>query len=958
MTQNANETFSKISRADRRFAFTLDARPVRHALHAPTSQSAKSIPLAKISVSRVRLLVVATALFAANCHANYWGYNGILQNQTYQLEFTPLIAQNTTYWATMSVSSIGGYGGIQQWNSSNPTTDHGGLFSIWDSTATNTDSFVVGYNPFVAFNNYSFRFGGEGTGSQLLFKWAWVLGKPYRMAWRRYVEPGNTNASYEAFYFDPYDTNALGWVWVGTIRKPVNTDGARNMQGFEGFAEAYGGNLSQVREIDIRNVWLLDLSNHWVNITSANWTDSRDPSVLTPIGGGWQHRCFDSNDVFVAANSIPMLPASDLAAIFLPYRINCGWGSTNTATSAQVAASLNSAFEPDAFWYGVSATNYTASPITVSGVASAAPSLLYQSRREGTNFGYHFFGQQPNAPCLVRLHFAETDFNSLGARVQTVLINGTAVDPSLDIRASAGAQNRALVRDYFVNAGTNGLVDVAFQSQTAGVPAVVSGIEVGGLLPQLAWHPQSVTNLLGTTVQFSATAVGTPPLSYQWRRNSTNLLGQTNTTLTLNSVTTNDTANYAIVVSNAYGSVTSAAAMLWVAALTPAIVSPPQSQSVMSGANATFFVTATGALPLSYQWFFNTNTILANATNYTLTLTNIQTSNMGSYSVIVTNALGSVTSVAATLNVIPVPTLLNLSNIADGVSQIWSGGTPGPVVAMATNWIPIATGDSDSTIPSTFILARTYYLGRVFVIGHDGIVSDSSLGQFDNSQFVLNLVLWLNGINQRKALYSTGHGEWVNAGNLTILGALLSSNMFALNSTSAPLDLTNLSSSSVLIIGNAWGAFTTNEIEAVRQYVSNGGGLLLVGLGWSWLGYHAGMTLNDYPMTQMAAPYQVGWLDGYISDPTDQWSGSPIFHTFYPNISIPRPTISKPQVTIDKAFSLLVSGESGRQYRVQASTNLVSWVDITNLISTAGSWQFSDSFVTNFPRRFYRVTSP
>ena len=894
-------------------------------------------------------------LIARSAHANYWGYNGIVQNQTYQLEFTPLIAQNTTYWATMSVSSIGGYGGIQQWLSSNPTTDHEGLFSIWDTTATNADSFVVGYNPFITFKNYTFRFGGEGTGAHLLFNWAWLLGQPYRMAWRRYVEPSNTNTCYEGFYFDPYDTNALGWIWVGTIRIPVTTDSARNMQGFEGFAEAYGGNTNQVREIDIRNVWLLDLSNQWDNITSANWTDSRDPSVLTPIAGGWQHRCFDTNDVFIAANNIPMLPASDLAPIYLPYRINCGWGSTNVATSAQVAASLSRAFEPDAFWYGVSATNYTASAIDVSGVANAAPSLLYQSRREGANFGYKLFGQQPNAPCLVRLYFAETDFNSLGARVQTVLINGTVVEPSLDIRASAGAQNRALVRDYYVNVGTNGIVDISFQSQKPGVVAVVSGIEVNGLLPQLAWHPQSVTNLQGATVQFSATAVGTPPLSYHWQKNNTNLVGQTNTTLTLNGVTTNDTANYVIVVSNAYGSVTSATASLWVAALTPTFTSQPQSQSVISGWNAKFYVSATGVSPLAFQWFFNTNTILANATNTTLTLTNVQTTNMGSYSVIVTNALGSVTSAVAMLNVLPAPTLLDVVN---GVSQIWSGGTPGPVVAMATNWIPIAAGDNNTTIPSTFILARSYFLGRVVLIGHDGLLSDMGLGQLDNSRFMLNLILWLNETGQRKALSSAGHGEWDNIGNMNTLGGLLSSNGFTLNSASTPLNATNLALASVLIIGNAWGSFTTNEIEVVRQYVANGGGLLLAGLGWSWVAYHSGTTLADYPMTQMAAPYQAGWLDGYISDPTDQLSGSPIFHTFYPNITIPRPTISQPGVLNGNAFSLVVSGELGRQYRIQVSTNLVIWTDVLSMISTNSTWEYVDRSFSNNTARFYRVASP
>lgn len=191
-------------------------------------------PSTELSPStRLRKAVIGGCLlvmwFATNCPANYWGYHGIIQNQTYQLEFIPRIAQNTTYWATMSVSSIGGYGGIQQWNSPSPSTVHLGLYSIWDSTATTMDAFVFGYNPFIEFNNYTFRFGGEGTGAQLSFRWAWVLNKPYRMAWRRYVEPGDTMARYEGFYFDPHDVNALDWVWVGTIRKPVSTDWERNM---------------------------------------------------------------------------------------------------------------------------------------------------------------------------------------------------------------------------------------------------------------------------------------------------------------------------------------------------------------------------------------------------------------------------------------------------------------------------------------------------------------------------------------------------------------------------------------------------------------------------------------------------------------------------------------------------------------------------------------------------------
>jgi hypothetical protein len=192
---------------------------------------------------------------------------------------------------------------------------------------------------------------------------------------------------------------------------------------------------------------------------------------------------------------------------------------------------------------------------------------------------------------------------------------------------------------------------------------------------------------------------------------------------------------------------------------------------------------------------------------------------------------------------------------------------------------------------------------------------------------------------------------------MNVLGGLLCSNGFTLASVPAPINMTGLAAASVLIIGNAWGDFTTNEIETVHQFVSDGGGLLLAGLGWSWLAYHPGTTLEDYPMTKMAAPYQVGWLDGYISDPTDQSSGSPIFHTFYPNIVVPRPIIRSPREE-NGALSFLVTSQQGRQYRVQVSGDLLNWIDVTNVISLQPTWSFIDYLSSGRPCSFYRIASP
>jgi hypothetical protein len=83
----------------------------------------------------------------------------------------------------------------------------------------------------------------------------------------------------------------------------------------------------------------------------------------------------------------------------------------------------------------------------------------------------------------------------------------------------------------------------------------------------------------------------------------------------------------------------------------PAITSQPVSRTNIVGTTAGFSVTAGGTQPLSYQWSCNATNI-ANATNATLTLTNVQLSQAGSYSVLVTNVRGATNSATASLTVV------------------------------------------------------------------------------------------------------------------------------------------------------------------------------------------------------------------------------------------------------------------------------------------------------------------
>jgi len=53
-----------------------------------------------------------------------------------------------------------------------------------------------------------------------------------------------------------------------------------------------------------------------------------------------------------------------------------------------------------------------------------------------------------------------------------------------------------------------------------------------------------------------------------------------------------------------------------------------------------------------------------------------------------------------------------------------------------------------------------------------------------------------------------------------------------------------------------------------------------------------------------------------------------------------------------------LSAEAGYNYEIRASTNLLDWLALTNLLAPNTLFQFNDPTATNFPRRFYRAVQP
>lgn len=173
-----------------------------------------------------------------------------------------------------------------------------------------------------------------------------------------------------------------------------------------------------------------------------------------------------------------------------------------------------------------------------------------------------------------------------------------------------------------------------------------------GDAPSITTQPVSQTVSAGANVSFGVAADGTAPLSYQWQKNGSPVNGATAPTLSLSNVQGTDSGNYRVVVSNAAGSATSTTAVLNVLTgpVAPAITSPPASQTVVTGGSALFNVIATGTAPLSYQWYKD-GSLISGATSSSLSLSNVQHTDAGDYSVVVSNAVNMVTSSTAALTV-------------------------------------------------------------------------------------------------------------------------------------------------------------------------------------------------------------------------------------------------------------------------------------------------------------------
>jgi len=292
-------------------------------------------------------------------------------------------------------------------------------------------------------------------------------------------------------------------------------------------------------------------------------------------------------------------------------------------------------------WSGSTALTYNGSIVVMF------PSIYATSFWTGTGIVYNApkrnwgFDQNFNNPSLLPALTPLGFYTAITAQPQSqTILQGSNVTFSVTVNSPASWNYQWKFNGINIAGATNislTLTDV--QTNQAGYYAVWVTNSFYWAMSSSAWlivaapptitsQPTNQTVLEGSAVTFSVIASGTPPLSYQWADNETNMFGLTTNSFTLTVVSNAPFAGsmvlgaFQVVITNLYGSVTSSNAVLSVYATTaPALDTP-----VLSGGNQVQF-DVTGVSGFNYAVLASTNLadwvpLLTNTAPFTFTDTN------------------------------------------------------------------------------------------------------------------------------------------------------------------------------------------------------------------------------------------------------------------------------------------------------------------------------------------------
>jgi hypothetical protein len=333
----------------------------------------------------------------------------------------------------------------------------------------------------------------------------------------------------------------------------------------------------------------------------------------------------------------------------------CGGGNgAGTIQTSTNGISWSQAAAPDGFMFGVAWNGSLFVAVGWGGLILTSPDGL-----EWTERPVEFEGS-PHEESFTAVAWAGT--------------NWVALDTSGSAALSTDGINW-VVRRYATATVISGLVYGNSRLVAAGdASQLLTSAAAAARMPVVRIPPFSITVDESSRSLLGFLAEGTPPMTYQWRKNGQEIPGGTDAILTFDPAGAEDTGSYDVVISNPAGSVTSTAANLRVRARPEITSFADADQYAAAGGSASFSVSAAGAGPITYQWFKAGTGALTGRTASTLNLASITAAEAGEYYVEVSNEYGTASSgVARLFLTIPLATALDL---APGAAPVETGGTP------------------------------------------------------------------------------------------------------------------------------------------------------------------------------------------------------------------------------------------------------------------------------------------
>ena len=394
----------------------------------------------------------------------------------------------------------------------------------------------------------------------------------------------------------------------------------------------------------------------------------------------------------------------------------------------------------------------------------------------------------------------------------------------------------------------------------------------------------------------------------------------------------------------------------------PVITMQPLDRENLLGTDAKFVANATG-VNLTYQWQFN-GVDISGATTNTFTRFGVQAGDAGSYTLVVSNTLGTATSTPATLTVVSAQPFFyepfDYSNVGAPVSS----NTP-------ANWAYGGTGTNDTLVRS----GSLSYPGLLTSVGNS--ITNGGVGLGVRRLFGTNINSGTVFFSALFRMNDLGYGVWNGAA--AQIGALT-----ATDNTSFRLAvMIKSNSSNGYVIGvqkggaGATATYSTTEFHA-------GETVYLVGR------YEFGVSpnavtlwINPDPATLAGSSvpatnylYATSGTDGFTIDRFNfrqntaasipasvQWDEFRLGSTWRDAtpIVLPPPPTTMTGITRlgDGQFQFSFTNGSPQSGSIYASTNLTNWVLIGTPNQVApGAYQFIASSATNYPRRFYQLRWP